>query len=572
MPEPIEQPEQHTPAPKKRARKAPGESALARLKKKYRLDDSTFIAANGPNGQPLGRGPVMDPEVIAKFNELDNTTDKRYVDWMLYQAGGGANHFHKSMEMWGEGSPETPPDEFFRKFEAEVTNRVRPDEVTAVARSLNVPQLPDLANEIGQLTLGGDNIAKFQNIKNLLTERGVGAGKEERIASDLVSLKLKQWIRDQLDTKVRDRVHAVFVFSRLLRGLTPEEAENEWQKVAPARKRDYLFGDQDALKWQLFGFSRHWPGKENIYERVYNEMRQFLINKERVERRNAQLDQYNAAIENKNASLPPDQQIALREPVQINLNIGKVKLTREGNLVYSGDYPNLIALANVNKEILDLPMRERVAADVRYATPQHQWTRDAKLYSDANLDVLVPLTVAAAIRSGHPSWPVSSPEQLKDVKSQGHYSLGGWSQFTSGQHGHAEWNASQAVPVFFHFKLPSIPPNYQRVMMTAFVDDMAEFSPPYTGTFWKPVGGTGDTSFSGFISMLKQALPRQDYFAAVRSVAKAMKAIQEWAGGYDPQALISDYIAHHRERMQGRRGLREMITIRARQVIDLLTS
>jgi hypothetical protein len=179
MPEPIEQPgqpaqEPNAPAPeaaapkKKRNRKPPEQAAVDRIKKKYRLDADVYIAAQGPEGKPLGRGPLMDQEVLNKLNELDNTPDKRYLDWMLYQAGGGATDFKHSMEMWGEGSPEAPPEEFFRKFRAEVTNRVTPNEVSAVARALATPDLPQLTNQIVQLTHGDDDAAKFEGIVNLL--------------------------------------------------------------------------------------------------------------------------------------------------------------------------------------------------------------------------------------------------------------------------------------------------------------------------------------------------------------------------------------------------------------------
>jgi hypothetical protein len=580
MPEPIEQPAQPTeqpaapapeaPAKKKRARKSPDQAVLDRIKKKYRLDAEVSIAAQGADGSPLGRGLLMDPEVLNKLNELDTSPDKRYLDWMLYQAGGGATTFKHSMEMWGEGSPEVPPEEFFRKFRAEVSNRVTPNEVNAVARSLSLPELPPLTNDIIKLTYENDDAAKFGAIIALLKEKDAAPGKEERVASDLLSTKLKQWIRDQLDTKVRDRVHAVFVFSRILRRMDPQTAEQEWRDIEAKRKREYLFGDQDSLKWLLFGFSRHWPGKDNRYENVYNEMRQFLINKERVERRNAELGRYNTAIQSRNAQLPPGQQTPLREPVDVDLEIGKVTLNTKGHLAYKGHYPTIQELAKANEEIVDLPMRERVGGDIRYATSGHQWGRDAKIYSDANLDVMVPLTVAASVRSGHPEWPVSDPEQLKAVRSKGHYPPSEWMMYAAKQHHHAEWQESQAIPIFFHLKSAGAPEKTRRIMMTTFVDDVVELQPPYSGTFWRMAGAGEDLGFSQLITHLKTLMPEADYFNTVRSITKAMKAIRDWGQGFDPGSIVGDYIAHYRERMQGKRGLREEVTIRARQVVEKL--
>jgi hypothetical protein len=41
------------------------------------------------NGQPLGNGPLLDPNVIARFLDADKTPDKIWLDWMLFHAGGG---------------------------------------------------------------------------------------------------------------------------------------------------------------------------------------------------------------------------------------------------------------------------------------------------------------------------------------------------------------------------------------------------------------------------------------------------------------------------------------------------
>lgn len=41
------------------------------------------------NEPALGEGPLLDPEVIDRFLKADHTPAKEWLDWMLFQAGGG---------------------------------------------------------------------------------------------------------------------------------------------------------------------------------------------------------------------------------------------------------------------------------------------------------------------------------------------------------------------------------------------------------------------------------------------------------------------------------------------------
>ena len=63
---------------------------------------------------------------------------------------------------------------------------------------------------------------------------------------------------------------------------------------------------------------------------------------------------------------------------------------------------------------------------------------------------------------------------------------------------------------------------------------------------------------------------RETYFSLVRSFTKAMNAIKDWGKEFDPHDLIADYVAHHREKMQGKRTLGEQIKIRAYQTVQAL--
>jgi hypothetical protein len=41
------------------------------------------------NGRPLGMGPLLDPNVIARFLAADKTPNHAWLDWMMFHSGGG---------------------------------------------------------------------------------------------------------------------------------------------------------------------------------------------------------------------------------------------------------------------------------------------------------------------------------------------------------------------------------------------------------------------------------------------------------------------------------------------------
>ena len=573
MPEPVEQPGQAPEeAPKPKTRKSP-EATLNKLKKKYRLDDTVSINAVGPDNRPLGKGPLLDPEVFNKFAELDSTPDKRYLDWMLYQAGGGSEAFEKAKKQWGDGFPEKTPEDFFRKFQAEAPNtRLTTQEISDYARTTGLQQLTSLTTALASATSSPDVGARFTGILNVLRTNNVAPGKEEKVAMVLVSGKIKKWIKNQLETKVRDRVHALFVYSKLMRGIDREAAEQEWKSVEPDRRREYLFGDEDSKHYTLFGFWRHWPGgKEGRYEIVYNAMRQFLINKERVERRNSQLDAYNASLAQKNQGLPPEQQIPPREPIDINLEIGKVTLSKGGDLVYKGPYPTIQEVNKANEAISNLPMRERILGDVRYAGAKGKVGRNERLYSDANVDVYVPLTLAAAVRAGQKEWDISDPEQLTQVTTGSRHSLTPWSQFQAGidaydYSGDAGIRPFKKIPIMFHVKTGQP----EKILAVVSIDDLVELRPPYQGVVFRRGQSEERATWADIIQDWRQRLQPAEFQALARSFNRAFRTIREWGEGFDPSNIIADPAAYHKERMGQKRGLREQIEERAAQLVTLL--
>jgi hypothetical protein len=80
------------------------DSRAAFARKKYRIDDKTTIEMAGMD-KPLGPGPLMDPATFQKFLDLDPSKDHKYLDWMLFQAGGGQELMEKSLSLWDGDGP-----------------------------------------------------------------------------------------------------------------------------------------------------------------------------------------------------------------------------------------------------------------------------------------------------------------------------------------------------------------------------------------------------------------------------------------------------------------------------------
>lgn len=568
-------------APAPAAEEPPKLSGIDAIRAKYRLDKDVNLYSRNQRGERMGKGSIIDDQVFDKLAELDPTKNKKYLDWMLFQAGGGSDAFKKSRENWGDGKPEKTPDEFFKEFaEARPNHTISFDEIKSVAqklkdKGLDYPGLyTHVPEEIERLSQIPDIVQRYNAIRELLIRKQICPGREGRVSLELIGNKFKVWTKQQLGTFTRDRVHAVSVYSRIIRGVPREEAEAKWKEMEERRRHEYIFGDQDSLKFEAFGFNRHWPGRNNIYETVYNAMRQFLLNKERVDSYNERLDAYNQKVIEKNKTLPPDQQVPTREAMRLNMDIGKVLVDAQGNLSYKGSFPTVYDLTAFNEMVSNLPLRERVTRDIRYSVPKGTQSRTGKLYTDENVDVVAPLTIAAAIEAGDPHWKISNPEQLSNIKSQGSYSLTDWSNYTSGKHGHVEWDEMPAIPIFFHLKTRKDP---TRLWATVFLDDLVDLTPPYVATIWRTTGSAHGTqmTFSQMIKYLQKTAhrdgqSRESYAAMVRSIGNGMKAVREWGKEYNPQEMVSDYIQHHRERLTTKRTLGEDVKIRATQIVEAL--
>lgn len=569
MPEPVEQPA------------AASAKVLAKIKQKYRLDAKVDIGKAGPDGKPLGVGPLMSDEVFNKLASIDPTRDKRYLDWMLYQAGGTADALKTARYNWGIGQPEVNPDKLIPRFLAEpALSRLSREEIAEAVKKLNCPAMPNLTDRINQITTGDAQMTeKFTQMVALLQQNAQRVpfppGKEGKIAGELLSFRIKKWARKQEDVKVRDRVHLLFVWNKMLRGMSAQEAEELWIPQGLKKLREYTYGDEDSIKVTSFGFARNWPGKEGIYDKVYSAVGTFLRNKTMVERRNTRLEQTNQEISARNAALPPDRQIALRQAIELPMNIGKVTQTKDLNLVYRGDFPKLSDLENVNKQMEDLPLRERVIGDIRYAGHEKSGPGE-RLYSDENLEMMVPITVAASIQGGHPSWDISNPNQLDDLTgTQSRYRLSAWTQHHAGLDayqgaGEAGMAHFKKISAFIHVKLP-MDSELTRIMARTTVDKLASLDASYTGITFRVGGEAEEMDFRSLLAKWRQVLQPEAYAKLSRSLVKALRVLRTWGVEYNSEQVVVDPVEHHRRAMTARRPtIREQAHLRALQTVNLL--
>ena len=547
------------------------------LKIKYRLDAPTNIsvmgsvpgAAMGTAQKPLGWGPVLSPEVFTYFAGLDDTEDKRYLDWMLFQAGGGAKAMEKSVATWGDGTPEKTPETIYADFKAAFPNdRVTDTDINQVAQMKGNTKLSEISDQIIQAAGDGDLPTRFARVLDVIERRRIAKGEDaENLAQALVSFKFKVWIkREKKDLRVRDRVHALYAHSRWLHAVPTEKIEKGWSKDIRNRKREYVLGDQDAVKWDLFGFHRHLPGKDELYVKIHDELRQFLLNLDKVAMRNANIEQVNDRIVERNKSLPPDQQLALREPITVSADIGKVAQSKDSILTYRGKYPTLAELKTVNETLSNLTIRDRISSDVRYAGRTTRGPGE-KLYSDDNLDVRVPLTLAASIKAGHKKWEISNPEQISDFSRN---SMSAWTRQHSGVDiagavGQGEHN--RKIPIMFQVKLP-VPEDTAKILVLADILELQNFKmAPKTPC---KSGNSDDTVFSELMAEWKDNLESSAYWELLDSFDYASSAIEEWGTDFDPNWIVSDPFSHYSPRPTDSRGLREHLRMRAQQLVGVL--
>jgi hypothetical protein len=228
-------------------------------------------------GQPLGVGPLVDPEVISRFLKADTTPNKDWFEWMLVQSGGGTMALKRSEKLL----------------------------------------------ESTKIRFIDERVRGYRN----------RSGKE-------------------------------------FPPVSKDAATAQWQREEKNFVEELTVGDQDLVgSHNIFGFFRHWPGRDRIYEKVALAVSKFL----KLSKKTAQMNTFmkKQGQQDKIVSVRPR------------------------------DYEDLNALENAIRRV------------ERFFASRAAVNGESTVYSDDYVTVIVPLTYAAAVRYGWPSWAWSDPNQFE---------------------------------------------------------------------------------------------------------------------------------------------------------------
>jgi hypothetical protein len=183
-----------------------------------------------------------------------------------------------------------------------------------------------------------------------------------------------------------------------------EEAQRAWTEAEPRFIKLSDIGDQDLVtERNVFGYFRHWPGQARIYEQIALAVNKFL----KLRRKVVAANKHGVEV-----SMEPSAYSDVRD---LQAAIQKVE-----------------AFFNT-----------------RAARMDYRIDNDKKIYDDPVIEVIAPLTYAAAVRYGWDEWEFSNPEKFTD-------------QLTRGDSG-STWNTTSPWAkfmrdgnafVFIHFKHP----------------------------------------------------------------------------------------------------------------------
>jgi hypothetical protein len=277
-----------------------------------------FDLKSATTGQKGGPGPLMAPDVVDKLLAADQTPDKKWLDWIFYQAAGGEK---------GEQMRE----------------------------------------------------AALQQIKD-------------------------RFIDERVNGFQHPETH------EYIPPVSREEATARWAKSEPKFRDILTVCDQDAVqKLNTFGYFRHWKGNDNIYEKVVNAVTRF-------QKFYKKLLQMNKEIARE------DKEPVATEPSDIKTYEDMEKIS-----------------SKVERYFASKAARE----DIRYSG--HPTRQDDLIYDDDYVTVMAPLTWAAAVQYGYPSWAWANRETFDEVLSN------------EGQDYRNVWKANTgrgSIYVYIHFKVP----------------------------------------------------------------------------------------------------------------------
>jgi hypothetical protein len=164
----------------------------------------------------------------------------------------------------------------------------------------------------------------------------------------------------------------------------------------PEMERFYMVGDQDVARLGGFGFFRHWPGPNSLYERVCSLIKLW------------------------HRALP-----SLKGKVEVDLYFGWKKGLSQRGAAYSNYKDCLKVLGDVRRQL--------VLEDVRFDL----------IYEDDNLVVRCPLTIGASIKFGICKWCTANIGDVNQGLADDNPMMPNWVTYNK-----------QGPLVYFHWKTP----------------------------------------------------------------------------------------------------------------------
>jgi hypothetical protein len=563
------------------------QNSLARLKKKYRLDELVKTSE--------GQRYLIDPSVFNKLAAADTTQDKRFLDWMLFMAGGGQSAMDASMAIWGDADKKRPVETILKAFRTKYPNEaLNTAEIKAYADLQKIPEVINASAGLIHAT-GIKNLAeRRQAILEALAQAEVsppakrGERPEERaaavdklrkkITADLTLYRLRYWFKQgEFPSTQRERVETLQVSISLSKGLSPEEAQQLWEGKEQKCQFEFLFGSESVVTKvragdKMFGFYYSMPGRpEASYDALISTVREFI-------------------------SLSSQQLDKADVPAHVSLDIGEVVQNQDGSLNYEGDYESLRSLAETSKVLRAIPARKRVRSDVRFVGKGGKVGPGEKLYSDKLLDVMAPATLAASISAGHPSWDISNPRQLDALDydkdeipvrdSNTNTSDVAWRDYHQGMDVYPEpvrgtyFGKPRPVSVIFHVKA-SVPEGTQKLLLTCPLEDLVASKGANTAikyirttpvlTVFIESGKEEVVSMDVLLTHWKKEIPIDVYNKLEHSMTEAIRSIYRWAIEHDIRFVEPDPLKSAAAARK-RRSLMSEAKRRARQLVNLLIS
>jgi hypothetical protein len=251
-----------------------------------------------------------------------------------------------------------------------------------------------VARFIDACSIEGKTDCKWLNW--LLTQCGGGEESKRRGNQAMEQVKerfLDERVRGYRDTK--GVYHAP---------ITREQAAQKWHGSDPRFQEVLQVADQDmAEKLQVFGFHRHWPGPNKVYEKATHAVKTFL--------------NYGAMVTEMNEFMRRSEQKDKTVPVHCEA------------------YTNIDSLDQAIKKIERFFNSRAAREDVRIET----------IYEDDVLRVICPVTYSAAVRYGWDAWPFADRSMFEQCLDGSQSWNDPWRK-TTGQ--------EAKVPVYFQFRVP----------------------------------------------------------------------------------------------------------------------